>query len=136
MKFNKSKIIDVSQGTPLFTPNFTKFPSVEILWKSTVSTWFRAIHPKLCGNCTFPQNFHTRKLGEITVFYAVLITPNFTTNYESVRNYFINRFCQKVTSNEVICLPPPLSLKCHITFSSKYNTSLSNIIPFPHCHYL
>ena len=24
-----------------------------------------------CGNCAFPQNFHTRKLGEITVFYAV-----------------------------------------------------------------
>ena len=31
-------------------------------------------HPnrsKLCGNCAFPQNFHTRKLAEITVFYAV-----------------------------------------------------------------
>ena len=27
--------------------------------------------PKLCGNCVFPQNFHTKKLGEITVFYAV-----------------------------------------------------------------
>ena len=27
--------------------------------------------PKLCGNCAFPQNFHTRKLGENTVFYAV-----------------------------------------------------------------
>ena len=24
-----------------------------------------------CGNCAFPQNFHTRKLAEITVFYAV-----------------------------------------------------------------
>ena len=23
------------------------------------------------GNCVFPQNFHTWKLGEITVFYAV-----------------------------------------------------------------
>ena len=23
------------------------------------------------GNCAFPQNFHTRKLHEITVFYAV-----------------------------------------------------------------
>ena len=29
------------------------------------------IGPKLCGNCAFLQNFHTRKLGEITVFYAV-----------------------------------------------------------------
>ena len=24
-----------------------------------------------CGNCTFLQNFYTRKLGEITAFYAV-----------------------------------------------------------------
>ena len=27
--------------------------------------------PKLCRNCAFPQNFHTRTLGEISVFYAV-----------------------------------------------------------------
>lgn len=25
----------------------------------------------LCGNSAFPRNFHTRKLAEITVFYAV-----------------------------------------------------------------
>ena len=29
------------------------------------------VDSKLCGNCAFPQNFHTRKLGEITIFYAV-----------------------------------------------------------------
>ena len=28
-------------------------------------------HPKLCGNCASPQNFHTRKLGEMKVFFAV-----------------------------------------------------------------
>ena len=27
--------------------------------------------PKLCVNCAFSQNFHTRKFGEITVFLAV-----------------------------------------------------------------
>ena len=26
---------------------------------------------KLCGNCVFPQNFHTRKLDEITVFFGL-----------------------------------------------------------------
>ena len=26
---------------------------------------------KLCGNSTFPHHFHIRKLGEITIFYAV-----------------------------------------------------------------
>ena len=30
-----------------------------------------AIRPKLCGNSAFPQNFHTRKVGEITVFFVV-----------------------------------------------------------------
>ena len=44
---------------------------MEILWKSTVFTQFQTNRPKLYGNCAFPQNFHTRKLGEITAFYAV-----------------------------------------------------------------
>ena len=44
---------------------------MEILQKGTASAKFRAIRPKLCGNCSFPQNFHTRKLGETTVFYEV-----------------------------------------------------------------
>ena len=33
---------------------------MEVLWKHTVSVF-----------CTFPEKFHTRKLGEITVFHAV-----------------------------------------------------------------
>ena len=41
------------------------------MWKGTVSVEFRAIHQKLCGDCTFPQNFDTRKLSEISVFHAV-----------------------------------------------------------------
>ena len=32
----------------------------------------RTNRPKLCGNCAFQQNFYTRKLDEITVFFAVL----------------------------------------------------------------
>ena len=31
---------------------------------------------KLYGNCTFLQNFHTRKLGEITIFFAVFLFDN------------------------------------------------------------
>ena len=45
--------------------NFTQFPGVEVLRKGT------AIRLKLCGNCAFPQNLHTRKLGKITVFSVV-----------------------------------------------------------------
>ena len=40
----------------------------------TLHSWhenFVANRPKLCGNYAFPQNFHTRKLVEITVFFAV-----------------------------------------------------------------
>ena len=33
-----------------------------------------AIRPKLWGNCSFPQNFHTRRLGEITIFFIVFVT--------------------------------------------------------------
>ena len=40
------------------------------MWKGAASKKFRANRPNLCGNCAFPQNFRTRKLGEITVFYA------------------------------------------------------------------
>ena len=42
----------------------------KFVWKSTVSTEFLVNRPKLCGNSAFPQNFHTSKLGEITVFYS------------------------------------------------------------------
>ena len=52
---------------------FTKFPGVEILWKRTVSAEFPKICPKFCRSSAFPQNFHTRKLGEILVIYAVVV---------------------------------------------------------------
>ena len=29
------------------------------------------IHLKLSGNCAFPQNFHTRKFGDISLLHAV-----------------------------------------------------------------
>ena len=52
--------------------NFTQFHGVEMFWKDTGLSQFRAIFQKLCGNCAFLQNFHTMKLGEITVFFTVL----------------------------------------------------------------
>ena len=36
------------------------------------------IRPKLCGNCAFPQNFHTRKLGETTAFHKVFASHGLT----------------------------------------------------------
>ena len=49
---------------------------MEISWKGTGSAKFRANHPKLYGNCAFPQNFLTTKLGEITVRYCGTVTVN------------------------------------------------------------
>ena len=50
----------------VISPNFLVW---KFCWKA-VSPQFRAIRPKLCRNCAFPQNFHTRKLGGITEFFA------------------------------------------------------------------
>ena len=44
---------------------------MEIFRKGIVSPEFWANLPKLCLNCAFLQNFYTKKLGEITVFWAV-----------------------------------------------------------------
>ena len=35
--------------------------------------------PKLYGKCTFLQDFHTRKSGEITVFYAINVLEIITS---------------------------------------------------------
>ena len=42
------------------------------MWKGTVFAEFRANRSKTYRNCAFPQNLHTRKLGESSVFYAVI----------------------------------------------------------------
>ena len=54
-----------------FPITFDLYPGVEISRKGTVSAKFC---PKLCGNCALLQNFQTRKLGKITLFYTVLIS--------------------------------------------------------------
>ena len=56
--------------------------------------------PKLCGNCTFPQNFRTRKLGEITVFYrGVFVLFNYNpmmcfTPWKLMENFGFEMFAR------------------------------------------
>ena len=41
---------------------------------------FRIVSGEIAQNyveTAFPQNFHTKKLGEITVFYAVILSAEF-----------------------------------------------------------
>ena len=51
---------------------------------------------KLRGNCSFPQNFHTRKLDEITVFFVVLIVDLWSKK---------NRFLIHYVARETIDFP-------------------------------
>ena len=51
-----------------------------MVWKFHGNTQFArsftANCPKLSRNSAFPQNFHTRKLDEILIFYAVLLNKH------------------------------------------------------------
>ena len=52
--------------------------------------------PKLCGNSAFKQNFHTSKLGEITVFFTVLMNIHLTgcdlTKTFNFQNYYFPEY--------------------------------------------
>ena len=60
---------------------------MEILWKDTFSVEFLANHLKLYGNCAFPKNVHTRKLGNVLVVYAVCLSNNFGIHYDNIKSY-------------------------------------------------
>ena len=47
-----------------------------------------ANHPKQCGNCDFPQNFHTRKLGEN---YGIFPNGSYT-----FRTIFLSSTCKQL----------------------------------------
>ena len=49
---------------------------MDIFRKDTVSAEFRAFRTKLCGNYAFQQNFHNRKLDEISVICVVEVVIN------------------------------------------------------------
>ena len=53
---------------------------MEILWKGTAS----GKSAKTMRKRAFPQNFHTRKLGEITIFFAVF--SDIVREHEKVKN--------------------------------------------------
>ena len=60
-------------GNTVFA-EFRVMPPFHTPWKYQCFQWVsnKSIAPKLCGNCAFPQYFHTMKLGEILVVYAVV----------------------------------------------------------------
>ena len=66
LKYSKFQIITLFQNT-VISPNFL----VCEFFGKRVSPEFWANHSKLYGNCAFLQNFQTKKLSDILVFWAV-----------------------------------------------------------------
>ena len=65
----RTKIVDVLRKIP-------KFHLISWCGNPVESRSFRQVSrnsPKLYGKCAFPQNFHTSKLGDTSVFY--IVTP-------------------------------------------------------------
>ena len=58
--------------------------------KGAVAVECQAIPPKL-SKTAFPQNFHTRKLGEISIFYAVM-----EIQLRLIEPIIILRYCMSV----------------------------------------
>ena len=64
-----------------FTAKNTAISPNFLVWKFCGKSQFPQF--SLRGNCAFPENFRTRKLGEITIFHAVVVVfnkPDFSTN--------------------------------------------------------
>ena len=93
---------------------------MEILWKGTVSAWFRANSLKLWESCAFPQSFHTRKLGEIVVFYAVYLD-------ELIDNVDINEL-ESITNTEISPnAPNNIKPSSYIVNNDSYNKRKTNV---------
>ena len=65
--------------------------------KYTISAKFLVNNPKLNGNYAFPQNFRTRKLVEISIFYAV------------VHAYALNKNLLTSIGNQIVKFKGPLA---------------------------
>ena len=60
--------------------------------------------PKLCRNCAFPENFHTSKLGEISVFYAVSVDTRISKMFQfSFASVSFIIFVKVFLANDFIC---------------------------------
>ena len=61
-----------SAGNCGFGHIYRRNPNLITLFLCGKSKEFQLI--SCCANCAFPENFHTRKLSEFTVFYAMSVT--------------------------------------------------------------
>ena len=80
------KLVSTSQENCLdYTEKNTVISTNILAWNFCGKAQFWALCPKLCRNCAFPQNVHARKLGEITVFFALLVRMSLFYNKNCFR---------------------------------------------------
>ena len=88
------------QGSFLHTAKNTVISPNFLVWKfcekAEVPHSFGRIanRPKICRNCAFPQNFNTRKLGEIALVFFVVWSKNHHQTANSRCNE-IHKFSRK-----------------------------------------
>ena len=73
-----------------YQPALQKLPLFHLIswcWNFVERHIFRIVS----GNCAFPQIFHTRKLGEITVFYAMQFYSKYSRMFFCFEIFFILR---------------------------------------------
>ena len=80
------------------------------------------IRSKLCGNCAFPWNFHTKKLGQIRVFCAVIIIVSllFTWNTYDTLIYFYGKLWEGANLLAELAFRSNFLPKTHICTSLVY----------------
>ena len=96
---------------------------------------FPAIRPTLCGNCVFPQNFHTRKSGETTIFFAVILHIFFLSFFSmrsqnslepTLKQVFFRKFNSVFIANaEKYGIKKEVLHSEHIRTRAKSNSNLS-----------
>ena len=70
-------------------------------------------HPKLCGNCSFSKKFHNRKLGKITVVYAV--------QFNLISVCFSYKLCMKILEmQQQVCISYVLHIKENFSAKSSF----------------
>ena len=88
-----------------------KIPSFHLVFwcENSVETH----HPKLCGNCSFSKKFHNRKLGKITVVYAV--------QFNLISVCFSYKLCMKILEmQQQVCISYMLHVKENFSFKSSF----------------
>ena len=78
--FYERSVLSIRHSNPKTRYHCVKYQSFP-LCKSKLSPEFRAIRSKFSGSFAIQQNFHTRKLGNISVFYSVFVPQIWASIY-------------------------------------------------------